>query len=156
MERHKWVAALAAAGVFVTGVCNDSTDTKKPETFSARLNGANERPNPVSTTATGTAQFTVNGSAITYTITYAGLSGNPSGAHIHAPSDVNGTASILVPFGSLPASTSGTFTGTIGVINNPAITTDSLLVLMRNGKAYTNIHSATYPGGEIRGQITKP
>jgi hypothetical protein len=30
---------------------------------------------------------------------------------------------------------------------------DSLLVLLRNGNAYINIHTAANPDGEIRGQI---
>ena len=32
---------------------------------------------------------------------------------------------------------------------------DSLLVLMRNGHAYVNVHTVAHPGGEIRGQVVK-
>lgn len=33
--------------------------------------------------------------------------------------------------------------------------TDSLLVLMRNGHAYVNVHTVAQPAGEIRGQVVK-
>ncbi len=33
---------------------------------------------------------------------------------------------------------------------------DSLRTLMANGNAYVNVHTAKYPGGEIRGQVVKP
>jgi hypothetical protein len=32
---------------------------------------------------------------------------------------------------------------------------NSLLVLMRSGNAYVNIHTSAYPSGELRGQIAK-
>ena len=32
---------------------------------------------------------------------------------------------------------------------------DSLVVLMRNGMAYLNVHTTAFPGGEIRGQIVE-
>jgi hypothetical protein len=35
------------------------------------------------------------------------------------------------------------------------ISFDSVLVLLRNGNAYVNVHTTAVPGGEIRGQIVK-
>jgi len=32
---------------------------------------------------------------------------------------------------------------------------DSLLVLLRNGQAYVNVHTTANPGGEIRGQLVR-
>ncbi|MBI4419614.1 MAG: CHRD domain-containing protein, partial [Gemmatimonadetes bacterium] len=32
---------------------------------------------------------------------------------------------------------------------------DSLLVRMRNGSVYVNVHTTNFTGGEIRGQVQK-
>jgi hypothetical protein len=42
------------------------------------------------------------------------------------------------------------------VAGAPAVTLDSLMVLIRTGNAYVNVHSTTYPAGEIRGQTGNP
>ena len=34
-------------------------------------------------------------------------------------------------------------------------TNDSLLVLLRNGQAYANVHTTAFGGGEIRGQFAR-
>ena len=34
------------------------------------------------------------------------------------------------------------------------VTLDSVLVLLRTGKAYVNVHTVANPSGEIRGQLT--
>ena len=54
----------------------------------------------------------------------------------------------------------GKHTGTVngvlvaGAATRSRIPFDSLVVLMRNGNAYVNLHTTAFPGGEIRGQIT--
>ena len=53
------------------------------------------------------------------------------------------------------------FSGTLaqgvgGDLGAPAgMTMDSLLVLLRNGHAYVNVHTPAHPAGEIRGQLVK-
>jgi hypothetical protein len=44
----------------------------------------------------------------------------------------------------------GSFTATDG----NQITMDSLLLLMRNGNAYVNVHTTENPNGEIRGKVS--
>jgi len=128
-----------------------------PETFSASLAGANERPNPVATTATGSATFSVLNGIATYSISVTGLSGVPTASHIHAPADPTIAVGVLVPFTiNNPVATGTIATGTFTATNNTAVTFDSLLVLLRNGKAYVNVHTAANPAGEVRGTVTKP
>lgn len=144
------IAALFAFG------CNDSTDPG-PETFSANLTAAAEVPPVNRPNTTGTATFTLRGSTIDYTINVSGLSGPSNGAHIHGPGAVGVDAGIIVGFDNLTAVTSGLLkTGSFTAATAAGVSFDSVLVLMRNGNAYLNVHTALNPGGEIRGQIVKP
>src|SRR5258708_6858881 len=125
--------------------------------FSTTLSAANEVPANTST-ATGTATFALSGTTVTYTVTYGGLSGPPSASHMHVGA-TTASGGVVVPF-TIPtgATASGTFSGSftqadIRAQTNPVINTlDDLLVQIRAGNTYTNIHTSTYPGGEIRGQ----
>jgi hypothetical protein len=158
---HRGGAVLATAFIALGALaCGD--DEEEPtgpvqEQFSVTLDGASERPDPVTTTATGTATLSFTGSgSITYSVTVSGLMSDPVGAHIHGPADVNTAAGIIVgltPLANLVTGTlvSGTITGT----DVPTISLDSLKVLLRNGNAYINVHTADNEAGEIRGQIIK-
>ena len=52
-----------------------------------------------------------------------------------------------------PTPTGAGFTGTATV--GSATVVDSILVIMREGRAYVNIHTKAHPGGEIRGTLVK-
>src|SRR4026208_1038044 len=77
--------ALSTA-LFVFGTSCDSTDSTDPtaQTFTASLTGANERPNPVTTPATGSATFTLSadGNTLTWNVTTTGAN-NVIASHIH-------------------------------------------------------------------------
>jgi hypothetical protein len=135
--------------------CNDNPAAPAPPTFAATLNGANERPTPVSTAATGTALVVKDGGTYTYTITYTGLSGVPSMSHIHGPGNVDQAVAVLVGFPVTGATAgTGTLSGTFTAANiQRGVSSDSLDVLLRTGNAYVNVHTATNGGGEIRGQL---
>jgi hypothetical protein len=158
--------ALAAVG------CDDDDDPvggdiPDPLEFTATLTGAAERPDPVTTTATGAATFTVTkGSAtgydpnssgattVTYSVTVADLSGPSTMAHIHGPAGVEEAAGVIVPLTVTSSNTSGMIiSGTFSTTGNAAVSMDSLVVLLRNGNSYVNVHTDANPPGEIRGQI---
>ena len=150
-------ATLLATAGFVA--CNDSTTAPASTTFIATMTGANERPTPNTSTATGTATYVLTGNLLSYVVTVNGLTAPASGAHIHVgASSVAGP--IVVPY-TVSATQSGVVsTGTIDLTfpiasGNSTITGDSLKVLLNNGNAYTNVHNSAFPGGEIRGQIVK-
>jgi len=149
-------AILAAAGGFIA--CNDSTGPSGT-TYIATLTGANERPTPNTSTATGTATYVLSGNLLSYTIVVSGLTVPASAAHLHVggPSVVG---PVLVPY-TVSATQTGTITtGTIDltfpvVSGNSSVPGDSIKVLLNNGNAYANVHNSIYPGGEVRGQIIR-
>lgn len=116
--------------------------------YTATLNGAAERPNPNSSTGTGTGTFSLEGNVFTYDITYSGLTVAPSAAHIHGPGGVEGTAGVV--FG---ITANGTL-GTSGRYTGSATLSDTQIGWLNSELLYANIHTSTFPGGEIRGQIT--
>jgi hypothetical protein len=129
------------------------------ETFSATLSGANENP-PVTTTASGSASFTLVGKTLLYRIDVTGIT-SVTAAHVHGPASTTANAGILLDLYIPPSGTNFTTTGTAtlaqGVAPLPrSISQDSVLVLMRNGNAYVNVHTAANGAGAIRGQVTRP
>lgn len=129
----------------------------------AQMNGSNERPTPNPSTANGAATFTRSGANVSYTVTYQGIASAPTGLHIHAPGNSTQAVGIIVDLLTSPLpNTSGVLTGTFTASSirpiggQPAISLDSLFVLLQNGNAYVNVHSSTYPAGEIRGQTGAP
>lgn len=151
------IAGFAAAALLASCGGPKGSDTN----FTSALSAANEIPSNPST-ATATANYSVSGTTVSYTITFSGLSGPPTQSHIHVGTDtVNG--GVVVPFTGLPSTASGSFNGTFTAANVAAGTAggvtinkndlDSLITAMRNGQAYTNIHTTARPAGEIRGQI---
>jgi hypothetical protein len=129
------------------------------EKFAAPLlNGAKERPTPVTTTATGAATFVIaSPGTIQFTLSVAGITGVTM-AHIHtAVADSAGP--IVVPLFNTTTPT-GQLSGTLasGTLNAASITLsgvsmDSLFSLMRRGRTYVNVHTVAHPLGEIRALI---
>ncbi len=146
------LAAVALAG------CNDPT--KGQELFQADLTGGGEVP-PRAASGNGTVGFRVDGNSVFYSIEVEGLTGIV-GAHIHsAAAGASGPIRVaLYPRVGVNASStpSGTVHGVLveGVFTSAdvtGVTFDELLAEMRAGTAYANVHTTTFPGGEIRGQI---
>lgn len=136
------------------------------ESVGARLTAFEEVPSIVSG-AIGFFLGEIAGGdgAINYTLVYGGLEGGAvSAAHIHVGQTgvSGGVSAFLCGGGGKPACpASGAVTGTItapdvtgptGQGVAPSELAD-LLRAIRAGAAYVNVHTATYPTGEIRGQL---
>ena len=112
--------------------------------YTAVLSGDNEVP-PVVTAATGVATLTIdteNGDlgAVPLQVAFSGLSSGQTGAHIHqAPAGLNGGVVVGLSLGS-PLDTT------------VALDASAYDALVAEG-LYLNIHTATFPAGEIRGQF---
>ncbi|MBK9138777.1 MAG: CHRD domain-containing protein [Verrucomicrobia bacterium] len=146
-ERSAQVPAGGAAG-FVRVA---DTAVIGPLALTSTLSGANERPTPVVSPGTGSGTFSLDGSTLTLTITYSGLSGPATAAHIHGPAGPEENAPMMInlaPFHSGAFGTSGTMAGSV-------ILTPEQKAALLTGRTYVNIHTANFPAGEIRGQILR-
>lgn len=134
------------------------------------MHGFQEVP-AVSTTARGAFVADIRGDAIHYELRYDALQGEVRQAHIHlGQRDVNGGVSVFLcqtaanpdPTGlaptcpAPPARVRGTLTAAnvIGPMAQGIAAGEfaELIRAIRAGKAYVNVHSTTFPGGEVRGQ----
>ena len=143
-----------------------------PVVYTVALNGPNEAP-PNASTGTGTATVTIDAALHTMRVevTFSGLISNNTNCHIHAATTVPltgtaGVATTLPTFAGFPSGVTGgnydnTLNMTLAGSYNPAYVTANggttasaeaaLFQAIADGKAYLNIHSQMFPGGEIRG-----
>ena len=133
----------------------------------ARLDGFQQVPSLL-TDGNGTfeAKIGEDGTSISYTLTYSGLSSPATVAHIHfAQPGVNGgVIAFLCGGGGKPAcpAAGGTVTGVITAADIIGPTDQGIakgdfagaVRAIESGNTYVNVHSTTYPAGEIRGQIS--
>lgn len=140
--------------------------------YKASLSGSAEAP-PNASPGTGSSRVTINTVAHSMRVQadFAGLLGTTTAAHIHAPTAVPGTGTAGVatqvpsfvgfPLGVTSGSMDNTLDLLLAATYNPAFVTGNggttagaeaaLLAALNEGRAYFNIHSASFPGGEIRG-----
>jgi hypothetical protein len=127
--------------------------------FQAVLNGNNQVPANAST-ATGTADVMLNDvtDMLTVNVAFTDLVGGPAtAAHIHCCGAPGTNAAVQLPFTGFPAATSGTFSQSYdlatALLLNGGVSEADFIAGLETGLAYVNIHDATFPGGEIRGQL---
>ncbi len=135
---------------FVTSCDKDDDDDDSVSRNGLVLSGAQEVPAKTGTGA-GTADVTYNKSTklLTFTLNWQSLTGVPTGSHIHGVAARGANAGVKYDFfAQLPSAVSGSYSGSV-MVDGTSIKEDSLLM----GFYYFNIHTATNPGGEIRGQI---
>jgi hypothetical protein len=115
-------------------------------TYSARLNGRSEVPK---TDSKGTgkldATFDTQTKAFNYTLTFDGLSGPATAAHIHGPATRKESVGVVAPLGD--KNPTSPISGTVTL-------TDDQAKALASSKLYVNVHTAANASGEIRGQIT--
>ncbi|MEP6763637.1 MAG: CHRD domain-containing protein [Gemmatimonadaceae bacterium] len=114
----------------------------------------------VPTFGAGVAYFSVVGNIINYRVSWSMMSGKATAVHLHgAAANVAEVAGTLVDFVAPVATTNfGSVAGSFTAADiraqgsQPAISLDSLVKLLNTGNAYVDVHTAIFPGGEIRGQ----
>lgn len=123
-------------------------------TCSTTLSGANEVP-PNSSTATGSVSYTFDPSttASTWSVTFSGLTAPATAAHVHAPAPPGSNAGVQVPLTTIPSATSGSYSGSEATFGG-TLTVSAYMTALLTGDSYANIHTSTFPGGEIRGWLS--
>jgi hypothetical protein len=158
--------ALCAAGPVAHAV---------PIVYTATLTGPSEDP-PNASPGIGSAAvgFDTVAHTLRVQVTFSGLTGTTTASHIHAPTPTPGTglagiATQLPTFSGFPLGvTSGSYDQTFATDGPGAASTYNPAFLIANGgttagaeaaldaflaegRAYLNIHTTTFGGGEIRG-----
>jgi hypothetical protein len=135
------IAGTAFAVALVLGVPANAAAIS----FKADLTGAQETP-PTDSKGKGAADVAYDAATktLTWTITYSDLTGPATAAHFHGPAKVGAKAAPVLPI--------------VGDLKSPikgkATLTDQQAKDLQAGLWYFNIHTAKFPDGEIRGQLT--
>ena len=140
------VLALSATLVVSALAFGASAKSKQPVKFVAALNVGQETGVVKSTQMGASGHFTatLSGTSLTYTLTFAHLSGSATAAHIHGPAARHVTAGVLVAL-------CGPCTSPV---KNTVTLSQDQIDKMEAGQTYVNVHTAKNPNGEIRGQVT--
>ena len=142
------------------------------------LDGASEFPtNNSAGVGLGTVSYDDSAHTLKLELVFSGLTGNTTASHIHAPTanpfnltNNAGVATTTPTFVGFPLGvTSGTYSNTLDLTlpssYNPTFVTNNggttataevaLATAIAQGRAYWNVHSSAFPGGEIRGFLIK-
>jgi hypothetical protein len=133
---------LLAAALSATFVAVASAETLH---YTVHLNGRREVPK---TDSKGTgkldATYDTNTKVFDYTLTFEGLTGPATAAHIHGPATRKQNAGVVAPLGE--KNPTSPITGSVTLTAEQA-------KYLEDSKLYVNVHTAAHPAGEIRGQI---
>lgn len=140
----KFLLLALPISVMLLGACKKDTTPDPNVNFSATINGASEVPaNASAATGSSTGVYNTNTKILTVTTTYSGIT--PVAGHIHKGA-VGTSGGVIFPF-TAPLTAPIVFT-------SAALDATQEADLMA-GMYYVNLHSAAFPGGEIRGQLLK-
>lgn len=135
-------AMLVAACVALVLTACGGQDDDLPFALSATLTGGQaEPPNASTATAIGLVTVDPDGRTMTASVVASGMA--DTDVHLHeGPLRVNGP--IVFPLSKAP--------GTV-VWSTRTTLNDAQLYALENGNYYLDVHSAAFPGGEVRGQV---
>ena len=135
------LAACAASAFLLTS----GTGFADMLSLKADLSPSSEVPSNTSKgTGSLTGSYDTVSKTLSYTVTYANLTGPAVAAHFHAPAPAGKNAGVEIP---VKSALDSPITGT-------AVLTDDQVKNLLEGMTYFNIHTAANKGGEMRGQVS--
>ncbi len=119
--------------------------------FKAEMSGGGEAPpNNSKGRAHLDATLDTDTNMLSWSVTYSGLTGGPIGAHFHGP---------VAYMGLTPEENAPIQIGTPGNLVNPfkgaAKIDDVQKKDLKDGRWYFNLHTPTFPEGEVRGPVVR-
>ena len=142
----RFIKLLPVALLTFLFISCDKDDDPAPDpnvAFAATLNGASEVPaNPSTASGSATANYNTDTKILTVITTYSGVTA--VAGHIHKGA-IGVAGGVIFPFTNLTSPIN---------LTTPPLDAAQEADLMAN-LYYVNIHSAAFPGGEIRGQLIK-
>ena len=141
-------AVLLSAAVVAAGIAAAIAPAKhamSPMKFTATLTVAQEVPKPhgAPPNAGGTFTATLKGKTMQWKLTFQGLSGAATQAHIHLGSKGRSGPVLIALCGA----------GCRSPVSGATIVSPAVVKTLETGATYVNVHTAKNPGGEIRGQL---
>jgi len=139
------MAAVLALAILAPPI---SAGTLRP--FIALLNSGQEVQTPVpNSNALGVAFVTFDDDTkeLCYSISFTILVAAETAAHFHAPAAPGENAEVLFPISPSPSPLGSPKTGCVGPLDEQQSSD------LKRGLFYINVHSITFPSGEIRGQV---
>ena len=154
---------LILAGALIPACLSSNPDRTAPQPTAATtvnsykaamLSGRQEVP-PVTTSGTGNATVSLNSNRteITVTVEVAGLA-DITEAHLHVGRPgADGPIIFPLATSSFTSPLTVTLTQADFLPASDVATFDAALLAIERGDTYVNIHTSTFPDGEIRGQV---
>ena len=166
--KHLFCLLVFMIAVLAVVQSSDAVITK----YTANLRGINEVP---ANASSGTGFAVVDYDNVLHTLSlnvaFSGLLGNVTASHIHSPALPTTNAGVATTVPTFPGFPSGVTSGnyvhtldmTLATSYSPTFITvnggtisgaeAALAASLAAGTAYLNIHTNSFPGGEIRGQL---
>ena len=140
------IIRIAVGSLIAAGLAFASASAAEHK-LKATLNSASEVPANTST-GKGSAEITVNDATkeVSWKVTFEGLTGDASAAHIHGPAAAGANAGVIQALGTPGA-------GVKSPLEGKATLTDAQIADILGGRTYVNVHTVANKGGEIRGQL---
>ena len=136
---------IAVAGLaLMTAACVDMPPEPPRMTQTGiRLTAAQQVP-PTASAGWGNGSVTYDRitNQLTWSIAYDSLSAPLQAAHFHGPAASGTNAGVMIPINV-----------TFSPLQGSAVLTEAQEAELMAGRLYVNMHTPTYPNGEIRGQV---
>jgi len=137
----RWITATT----FIIALLSSTTALADTVALKANLQPSSEVPPRVSKGhGMLDAQFDTDTKLLTWTATYADLSGPVTMAHFHGPAPVGQNAKVQVPVDKHALASP---------MKGQATLTEQQVTDLMGGQWYFNIHTQENPTGELRGQV---